>query len=122
MTKQPRAERVERRDPHALAVNAQEGFDARSHFFRRFVGERHCQQPVGLAEAFADQIRDAMGDDARLAGTSAGKNQQRAFGLKNSFLLFGVEGGEKIQPPYSTVTLFARFLGWSTSQPRRTAM
>jgi hypothetical protein len=36
--------------------------------------------------------------------------------------LFGVEGGEKIQPPYSTVTLFARFLGWSTSQPRRTAM
>lgn len=23
---------------------------------------------------------------------------------------------------YSTVTLFARFLGWSTSQPRRTAM
>ncbi len=24
--------------------------------------------------------------------------------------------------PYSTVTDFARFLGWSTSQPRRTAM
>jgi hypothetical protein len=23
---------------------------------------------------------------------------------------------------YSTVTLFAKFLGWSTSQPRRTAM
>ena len=28
------------------------------------------------------------------------------------------------KPPlsYSTVTLLARFLGWSTSQPRRTAM
>jgi hypothetical protein len=25
-------------------------------------------------------------------------------------------------PGYSTVTDFARFLGWSTSQPRRTAM
>jgi hypothetical protein len=25
-------------------------------------------------------------------------------------------------PTYSTVTDFARFLGWSTSQPRRTAM
>jgi hypothetical protein len=24
--------------------------------------------------------------------------------------------------PYSTVTLFARFRGWSTSAPRRTAM
>ena len=25
-------------------------------------------------------------------------------------------------PPYSTVTDLARFLGWSTSHPRRTAM
>jgi hypothetical protein len=25
-------------------------------------------------------------------------------------------------PPYSTVTDLARFLGWSTSQPRRTAV
>jgi hypothetical protein len=31
--------------------------------------------------------------------------------VKNRFLLFRIEGGKKIQPPYSTVTLFARFLG-----------
>jgi hypothetical protein len=31
--------------------------------------------------------------------------------MKNGFLLFRVQRGEKIQPPYSTVTLFARFRG-----------
>jgi hypothetical protein len=31
--------------------------------------------------------------------------------VKNGFLLFGIQGGEKIQPPYSTVTLLARFRG-----------
>jgi hypothetical protein len=30
--------------------------------------------------------------------------------------------GPKKLLSYSTVTLFARFLGWSTSQPRSTAM
>jgi hypothetical protein len=32
------------------------------------------------------------------------------------------EGWGGIVWPYSTVTDFAKFLGWSTSQPRRTAM
>jgi hypothetical protein len=30
--------------------------------------------------------------------------------------------GAALLRPYSTVTDFARFRGWSTSQPRRTAM
>src|ERR1700752_1154505 len=38
----------------------------------------------------------AMRDDARLAGARAGQNQQRAFGVKNGFLLFRVEGGKQI--------------------------
>jgi hypothetical protein len=33
-----------------------------------------------------------------------------------------VESGFSRTITYSTVTDFARFLGWSTSQPRRTAM
>ena len=52
-----------------------------------------------------------MRDDARLARARAGENQQRARGVEDGFLLFRVQSGEKIQPLYSTVTLFARFLG-----------
>ena len=86
--------------------------------------------------SLADEVRDAVRDDARLAGARAGQDQQRAVGLKDSFLLFGIEAGEEIQasfyrrhgppegghsqvacvrvrlqPDYSTVTLFARFRG-----------
>ena len=37
-----------------------------------------------------------MGDDASLARAGAGENQQRAVGLEDGFLLFGIEGGEEI--------------------------
>ena len=37
---QPRAQRMERRDPHAAAVGAEERFDARAHFLCRLVRER----------------------------------------------------------------------------------
>ena len=57
------------------------------------------------------RIGDAMRDDARLPGARAGQDQQRPFGVADGRLLFGIEGGEEIQPPYSTVTLLARFLG-----------
>src|SRR5262245_2767653 len=120
--KQARAERMERRDPHAAAINAKQRFDARAHLLRGLVGEGDGQQAIWLAERFADQVSDAMSDHAGLAGSSTGKNQQRPFTMKNGFLLFRIQSGKKIQPLYSTVTLFARFLGWSTSQPRRTAM
>ena len=95
-TKQPRAERVERRDPHPPAVDAEQRFDARSHLLRGLVRERDRQQPIGLAEPFADEMRDPMRDDARLARTGAGQNQQRAVGMENGFLLFRVERGEQI--------------------------
>ena len=39
-----------------------------------------------------------MGDDARLAGAGAGENQQRAFGLQNGFLLFGIEAERRSKP------------------------
>ena len=49
----------------------------------------------GSARPLADEVGDAMGDDARLAGPCAGQDQQRAFGLENSFLLFGIEAENK---------------------------
>jgi hypothetical protein len=38
-----------------------------------------------------------MGDDASLAGACASQNEQWTFRLEDSFLLFGIEAGEKIQ-------------------------
>ena len=35
---------------------------------------------------------------------------------------FGSGIGDRTRPAYSTVTLLARLRGWSTSQPRMTAM
>ena len=78
----------------------------------------------GCGEAFGDEVGDAVRDDARLAGARAGKDEQRAFGVSNG--VRAARDSEKERRirtcSYSTVTLFARFLGWSTSQPRRTAM
>jgi hypothetical protein len=71
-------------------------------------------------------VRDAVGDDAGLAGTRSGEDQQRSFGMQDRLLLFVVQAREKIQAfilsafarragatggVYSTVTDFARFRG-----------
>jgi hypothetical protein len=95
-TEQARAQGMERRDPHALAVDVEKRFDARPHLLRGFVGERHGQQPVGLAQPFADEMRDAMRYDASLTGAGAGENQQRPSRVENGFPLFRVQCGEQI--------------------------
>jgi hypothetical protein len=45
-----------------------------------------------------------------------------AFGQFLGLFLFEVTGTPKSLTPYSTVTLLARFLGWSTSNPRMEAI
>ena len=94
---QPRAQRVERRDPHLPAVDAEQRLDARPHLLGGLVGEGDGEDAVGLGEPLADEVGDAMRDDARLARARAGEDQQRTFGLENGFLLFGIEAGEEIQ-------------------------
>jgi hypothetical protein len=53
-------------------------------------------------------MRDAVRNDPCLARARAGKDQKRPIGLKNGFLLFGIETGEQIQvsilPSSSNVT------------------
>ena len=65
---QPGAQRVERRDPHLPAVDAEQRLDARPHLLGGLVGERDGEDAIGIGEPFADQVGDAMRDDARLAG------------------------------------------------------
>ena len=105
------------------AVRAEQRLDARAHFFGGLVREGDGEDFVRLRVAVADEVRDAAGDDARLAGTRARENQQRSVDVKNRFALFGIEVESKStsqwltelrqpsQPPISTVTLFARFRG-----------
>ena len=50
----------------------------------------------GLRVAVADEVGDAAGDDARLAGSRAGEDQQRPVDVQDGFALFGVEGVEEL--------------------------
>ena len=62
---------------------------------------------IALAwHALFDQMRDAIGDDARLAGAGAGQHEQRAFGRQHSFALAFVQFVE--QSVDDEVELFKR--------------
>ena len=67
--------------------------DALLHFARRLVGESHRQNVAG-SHAFFDQMRDARGDDARLARARPRQNQDRPFGGLNGLALRWIECGE----------------------------
>ena len=59
-----------------------------------FVNDR--QHLVRLRVAVADQVGDAAGDDARLAGAGAGEDQQRSVEVQDRFALLRVQGVEEI--------------------------
>ena len=63
----PRAQRVKRRHPHAAALRSEERLDARAHLFRGLVRKRDREHFVRLGVSIADEVRDAAGDDTRLA-------------------------------------------------------
>ena len=105
---QPSAEGMKRRHPHPAAVGAEQMLDARAHLFRRFVCERDGEDFLRLRMAVADEMRDAAGDDARLARSGAGEDEKRPFDLQDRFALFRIERIEDVQSHHSTVTDFAR--------------
>jgi hypothetical protein len=47
---------------------------------------------VRLRVAVADQVRDAAGNDARLAGSGAGEDQQRSAEVQDRFALLRGSG------------------------------
>ena len=94
---QARAERMKGRDPDVRSVaarRAQQVADALLHHAGGFVGERDGENRAARNAHF-DQVRDAIGDDARLAGARAGQNQQGTFGCEHSFALAFVQFVEK---------------------------
>ena len=92
----PRAQRVERPRLDVLAVLADERLDPLAELARGAVGERHGQDPPGLDGLDADQVRDPVGDDARLARARAREDQQRALGRGDGPRLLGVEAADDL--------------------------
>ena len=73
---------VEGEDPDRARDAAEQALEARPHLARGLVRERDREDLVRLHAAGGDQVRDAMGEDARLAGARAGDDEERAFGLR----------------------------------------
>ena len=93
---QPRAQGVERRDPHLPAVHVEQLLDTRPHLLGGLVGERDGKDRRRVGVALADEVGDAVRDDARLAGAGARQDQDGAVRLQNRLLLFRVEAGNEI--------------------------
>ena len=75
-------------------LGAQQVADALFHHAGGLVGEGDRENGAGR-DALFDQMRDAIGDDARFAGAGAGQDQKRSFGGDHSFALAFVELVEK---------------------------
>ena len=88
----PGADRVEGAQPlHALDHAADEIADAVLHLARRLVGEGDGEDLPGLGAAGGEQMGDAGGEHARLAGAGAGQHQNRPLGRLHRCALLGVQ-------------------------------
>ena len=76
-----RADRMKGAEPlHPLDHAADEVADAVLHLPRRLVGEGDAEDLPGLGLAGGEEMGDAGGQHARLAGPGAGEHQHRPFG------------------------------------------
>ena len=89
------ADRVEGAEPgHALDRGADQLADALLHLARGLVGEGDRENFGGRARPGVEDVGDAGGQHARLAGAGAGQHQHRAFDRLDRLALLGVEAGE----------------------------
>ena len=94
---QPRADGVERAEHHPLrGFLAEQGLDAVFHFPRGLVGERHRQDLVGTDSLGRDQVGDALGQHARLAGARSREDEDRSRPGCDGFSLWSVEFVEEV--------------------------
>jgi hypothetical protein len=76
---------------HAFDGLAQHLRQPRLHLARRLVGEGHRQDLVRAGAALAQDMGDAGGQHARLAGAGAGEHQHRAIERFHRLALLGIE-------------------------------
>src|SRR3990170_6157328 len=89
--KPPAARGVEGEDPDRPRRGAEHPLEALPHLPRRLVRERDREDLVRLDAASADQVGDAVGEDARLSGTRSGDDEERSLGGQDGLALGLVE-------------------------------
>ena len=92
----PRAQRMERAEPQPFHRTAEDRADPLAHLPRRLVGEGDRQHLAGRGAAGEQQMGEAGGQHARLAGAGAGEHQQRPVERFHRFPLGLVQAGEVI--------------------------
>jgi hypothetical protein len=97
------ADRVEGAEPrHALDGAADQNGDALLHLAGGLVGEGDGKDLRGEGAVGIEDMGDAGGQHARLAGAGAGEHQDRAFERFDGFGLLGIEAIEIIRPLAAT--------------------
>ncbi len=81
--------------PEATRLEPGELVDAMEHFLRGLVGEREEENFTG-ADALGEEVGDAVGERAGLAGAGAGEDEERAGLGGDGVELFVVEGRAEI--------------------------
>ena len=71
------ADRMERAEPRHRLLRAREDGDPLAHLPRGLVGEGHRQDFVSARPAGRNNVRNAGGEDTRLAHARAGENEDR---------------------------------------------
>jgi hypothetical protein len=86
---------VERHDPHRAGRAAHEQLDALAHLLRRLVRERDREDLVRARLPRAQQIGDPVCQDARLARSRAGQDQERPLPRRDRLALRRVQALEE---------------------------
>jgi hypothetical protein len=90
----PAAGGVEGEDPDRVRDGAEQALEALAHLPRGLVRERDREDLVRLHAAGVDQVRDAVGEDARLPGARPGDDEKRPLGREDRFPLRRIQVGE----------------------------
>ena len=85
---EPRARRVERADPELLReLFPEQTREPRAHLARRLVRERDREDAVRRDARLGHEVRDAIGDDARLSAARAREDEERPVDVRDGFRL-----------------------------------
>ena len=89
------AGRVEGHDPHGAYAAADERSDALAHLLRGLVGESDREDLARAGLARPDEMRDAVGQHASLAGPRSREDQERALPVQHGLALRRVQALEE---------------------------
>ena len=87
LAEDPAAGGMEGQHPHRPYDAAEQIAEPRAHLVRRLVRERDRENLRGLDAAREDEMRDPVGEHARLAGAGPGDDQHRALGREHCVAL-----------------------------------